>query len=444
MATNRVSTTTMMVYASCILAGCIAVNKPSDFDSSITLFSEEKLRTHVEILASDELEGRGAGYQGEEKAALYIADQFSRVGLGSLGSRQSGIEKFIQPFSFLPLGSSEPWATLTSRNVVGVLPGTDPEAGYIVVGGHFDGQGMTGQAQFGRETLQVSEGVTLDSDDIWNSAVDNAVSIAAIIEIAEFFSDPLNRPKRSIIFVAFGAEESSLDGSIYFANNLPDEFGGPRAMINLEKLVGHEETEFLYVSYGTSPVFEGITDHTVNLTGLKLTPFYPGVIPDTDHYAFIMAGIPAVTIGTGAFDYVHTAYDNAENLDYTLLAKRTNFVTQFLLKIANVDSNFRFTGDTAEHMGATGGAATPAEIRERGLGDTAAFKVASIVHGSRASKAGLLEGDLVTSVNVGAVKDQRFYLGLEDLFSEPLCGPQEVTVHRANGTMVDLVFQPAC
>ncbi len=396
--------------------------------------SAERLQAYVAELASDKYEGRGAGYPGELAAARYIADQFRTIGLGPINTDPDGVDGYLQSFDIHALESPTPWQVQTSQNVVGILRGTALAGEAIVIGAHYDGQGMDGQALLGREVgerLPESEGKA--DDNIWNSAVDNAVSIASILEIAEQISQPGVRPSRTVIFVAFGAEESGLDGSAYFAAHTLGTKSGAKAMLNLEKLVGDIDAELLYVSYDSSPVFPAVRDAAVERSGINLHPFYPGVIANSDHYPFYMSNVPAVTIGTGSIENVHLATDHASEIDYELLAQRTDLVREFLLELANVDDQFVFTGDTSGKLGATGGPATVEELRIRGYDVDAGFKVAAIISGSPADQAGLIPGDLIVAVNDMPIQRQSFYQGLEDLLEDDAgCGEVHLTVGRRN------------
>src|SRR5215204_5138961 len=163
------------------------------------------LKTHVEMLADDKLQGRGGGYQGEKRAAEHIAAEFKRIGL-----KPGGTKAYFQEFRFHPYHPTKPWELMTSRNVLGVIEGSDPalKNEVVVIGAHYDGQGRTGQADPTRQTPPNN----VDSkDDIWNSANDNAAGVAAIIEIARALKD--SKPKRTLLFAAFGAEEHGMTGS---------------------------------------------------------------------------------------------------------------------------------------------------------------------------------------------------------------------------------------
>lgn len=104
------------------------------------------------------------------------------------------------------------------ENVVALLPGSDPllREEYLVIGGHMDHCGL------GRD------------GHIYAGADDNASGTAVVMELARLFAARPERPKRSLLFVAFGGEEQGLRGSRYFAHNLPVPAGQIAAMINFD------------------------------------------------------------------------------------------------------------------------------------------------------------------------------------------------------------------
>lgn len=384
-----------------------------------TELTASDLEAHVTVLASDEFEGRGAGYQGEKLAAEYIAAKFDSIGLEPLKGSGENIADFFQPFEFHSLGSQTPWELLKTQNVVGLLKGETLPDEYIVVGGHHDGQGIPGQADFGREIDGiVTDSIAVINDQIWNSAVDNAVSISAIIELARVLKQNNIKLKRSILFTTFSAEESGLDGSTFFVNNPPVPLNSIKAMVNLEKLVGDPEAEFLYVSYDTNPIFETLREKTDSTQSVQLIPFYPGIIANSDHYAFAQRRVPAITVGTGSQINIHTSLDHADRLDYDLLKTRVGYVKAYLVQLANADSSFKFTGDLAGLFGVSGGPATTAEKESKGFDGDVAFKVTTVVDGSTAHNAGIQPGDLIIAIDDEPVRSQEFYQGLEDVIGE--------------------------
>ena len=108
-----------------------------------------QLRKHVEYLASDALEGRAAGSQGEREAARYLYDQLEKAGVTML----TGVEG--QDFR-IALESGE----IASANIVGIVDGSDAKLRdeFIVVGAHIDAPGANVMTVNGQKVLQVYPG----------------------------------------------------------------------------------------------------------------------------------------------------------------------------------------------------------------------------------------------------------------------------------------------
>jgi len=412
---------TMKHLRALLFLGLISIScKESPTTEKNIEISAKILQEHVAALASDEFEGRGAGYQGEKEAAKYIANVFKGLELEPHQKTHNNYEDFLQEFDFQTVTSLKPWEILTSQNVVGFIRGESLNE-FIVLGGHHDGQGARGQAMLGRDApeSEVTDSIAALGDTIWNSAVDNAVSIAVIMEIARVLKESNTKLKRSLIFATFSAEESGLDGSTFFVNHPVVPKQEIKAMVNLEKVVGDSEADFLYVSYGTNPIFEQIRKSMDTLSDIKLTPFYPGMIANTDHYPFTQRSIPAITIGTGSRINVHTPLDHADRLDYDLLKDRSQYILDYITQIVNSDSDFSYEGDNSGLLGVSGGPATPEEKLLKGFDGEVAYKVTSVVKDSKGYTAGLIPGDLIIAIDNKPIKYQKFYQGLDDVMGDP-------------------------
>jgi peptidase M28-like protein len=414
-----------------VLISCGRNNqKPLGVNSEV---STSELKNHVINLSSDEFEGRGSGYKGEKLAANYIAKKFESIGLQPIKTLDKNVNDFFQSFEFHTLESRNSWEVLNTQNVIGLLKGKINPEEYIIIGAHHDGQGKQGQAILGRNIESiVKDSLAVNNDTIWNSAVDNAVSVSAILEIGRTILEKNIGLNRSIIFTTFSAEESGLDGSTFFVNNPPVPLNQIKAMINLEKLVGDPDSEFLYVSYETNPVFEQIREKTDSLESIKLKPFYPSLIANSDHYAFAQRKIPSITIGTGSQINVHTPLDHAENLDYVLLKKRTEYVLSYLIQLVNSNTTFYFTGNLSGLLGISGGPATKLEKKERGFNGRVAFKVTTVVNDSRGYQAKILPGDLVIAIDNNPIEFKKFYQGLEDVIGETNKSSVNLKILRGN------------
>ncbi|MEM7381654.1 MAG: M20/M25/M40 family metallo-hydrolase [Bacteroidota bacterium] len=152
----------------------------------------ENFKAHASYLASDELEGRGTGSQGIQLAAKYIAAQFKKMGL------EPGIDDtYYQEFPF-------PEQQQPEKNIIGVIKGKAPTKKSIVFIAHYDAIGIIKK-----------EG---QKDSICNGALDNAIGVAALIEIARLFTNQ-ERPEHHLVFVATAAEEWGSHGSKYYVEN---------------------------------------------------------------------------------------------------------------------------------------------------------------------------------------------------------------------------------
>ncbi|MBO9621852.1 MAG: M20/M25/M40 family metallo-hydrolase [Sphingomonas sp.] len=178
--------------------------------------------------------------------------------------------------------------TLTANNVAGVLEGTDKKDEYVVLSAHLDHVGV-GKAD-------------ATGDTIYNGAMDNAVGTAAMLEVARRFQASGKRPHRSMLFVAVTAEEQGLVGSEYFAANPTVPKGSIVADVNLDMPILTYDFVDL-VAYGADRSSVGkLVEQAAAAEGVKLVPD-----PDpeqayfvrSDHYSFVKAGIPAVSLDLG-------------------------------------------------------------------------------------------------------------------------------------------------
>jgi Zn-dependent M28 family amino/carboxypeptidase len=180
-------------------------------------------------------------------------------------------------------------STLTeSRNVVGLLPGSDPKLAdeYLVVSAHLDHLGISATG----------------TDRINNGALDNASGVATIMEVARAFHAMPSPPRRSILFVALTGEEKGELGSEYFARNPPLEHGRLVADINIDMFqmifpIGDMVARGQQHSTLQKPVERAAAELGVTLS--------PDPEPEqvrlvrSDQYSFIKQGIPAMIIKAG-------------------------------------------------------------------------------------------------------------------------------------------------
>ncbi|HEX8388671.1 MAG TPA: M20/M25/M40 family metallo-hydrolase, partial [Sphingomonas sp.] len=178
---------------------------------------------------------------------------------------------------------------LSSPNVVGLLRGSDPTlaAEHVVLSGHLDHIGVTRP---------------VDGDAINNGAMDNAIGIASMIEVARRFQQEGRAPKRSLLFVAVTAEEKGLIGSDYYAAFPTVPKAGVVANVNLDMPILTYRFQDL-VAFGADRSGIGpIAAQAAQSAGVRLVPDpapQEASFVRTDHYSFVRQGVPSVSLVPG-------------------------------------------------------------------------------------------------------------------------------------------------
>ena len=196
-----------------------------------------------------------------------------------------------------------------TMNVVGFIEGNDPvlREEIIVLGAHYDHLGMGGPGSGSREP---------DTIAVHNGADDNASGVAGIIEIAEKIAANRSGLKRSVVVVAFGAEEMGLIGSKYFVENPMISIDEIVAMFNFD-MIGRlgDERSIAFGGTGTSLETEDLLNKYLEKHDLKGSFSSEGFGP-SDHAAFYAEDIPVFFISTGAHQDYHTPQDDIEYINF--------------------------------------------------------------------------------------------------------------------------------
>lgn len=225
---------------------------------------------------------------------------------------------------------------LESRNVAGVVPGTQRPDEYVLYMAHWDHLGET---------------VTLNSaDGIYNGAVDNATGTAAVMEIAEMMA--ANPAERSALFVAVTLEESGLLGSAYFGENplvpLNQIVGG----INMDGMLPTGPTsDVVVIGYGSSELEDILADAAAEQDRTVAPDPNPaaGYFYRSDHISLAKLGVPMLYADGGS---THVEYGAAfgEEIDGAYRARAYhNFDDEF-----SYDWDFEALARDARLMGEVG------------------------------------------------------------------------------------------
>ena len=179
-------------------------------------------------------------------------------------------------------------SAVTSDNVVGVFPGSDPKLRheYVAVSAHLDHIGI---------------GAPINGDPVYSGAMDNASGCASLIEIARSLRDSHATPRRSILFLAVTGEEKGLLGSQYYAAH-PTVRGPIVADVNMDMFNPLFALRYLEVQgLDESSLGDDIRAVAAN-AGVTVQPDHEpehNLFIRSDQYSFIKKGVPALTFKFG-------------------------------------------------------------------------------------------------------------------------------------------------
>ena len=235
------------------------------------------------------------------------------------------------------------------HNVVGLIEGADPllRDEWIIVCAHYDHEGTTGSS-------------------IFNGADDDASGVAGLLEIAEAYALAAargHRPRRSILLAAWNAEERGLLGAWAYTERPLMPLSATVAVINMDMIGRNEE-----VPENGGRRFRGLDPQTaesnadaVNLigysysgdlrvaadaanveTGLELRFRYDdsrsNLLRRSDHWPFLVRGVPALFVHTGLHPDYHTERDQPETLDYKKMSRVVQLVHELSWGLAQADT----------------------------------------------------------------------------------------------------------
>lgn len=172
---------------------------------------------------------------------------------------------------------------LSSPHVIATLPGSDPRLRneYVAFVAHLDGQGR------GRD---------LNGDDIYNSAIDNALGSALLLSLAEAFGRMDQRPTRSILFIASTGEELGIAGMPYFVDHPTVPIESIVAAINIDGPAFLTEPVRAILAMGAAnSTLSATVGRASAQLGLKVNEA-DAPLNYSDHYPFVMKGIPSLWI----------------------------------------------------------------------------------------------------------------------------------------------------
>jgi Zn-dependent M28 family amino/carboxypeptidase len=275
-------------------------------------YDQKVLGERIALLASKQLGGRVPGTEGDAHARAFIRDRFACLGLAPAGDGGGFEQAFTEA------------ETKQSANVIGFIAGSDKSIGseIIVIGAHHD--------HIGGKLL---------------GANDNASGVVALLAVAQWIKQHDAAPKRTIAFVAFGAEEQGMVGSQFFAANPPSALPMDKVVqyINLDMVGSHKSKGFVAAmgTFAKQPARKHLDKLVKNYP--KLNVGLGGRAARSDHSPFCKRGIPYVFFWTPDAKCYHEACDTADRIDLPRMSDIASLAGDVVWSLAETDSDLLAT-----------------------------------------------------------------------------------------------------
>ena len=310
------------------------------------------LYDHINILASDSLEGRETGKPGQKMAAAYIANHFKEIGIPPY-KRKTYFQKFKVKSKRHVCKCDDCDLTFFKRvfksnqmirgeNVLGFIEGSDLKEELIIITAHYDHLGK-------HDSL------------IFNGADDDASGVAGAMEIAEAFmlaKKDGKGPRRSILIMPVSGEEKGLLGSKYYTDNPVYPLNNTIANLNID-MIGrlddwHSTGNYVYLigsnrlSYDLHNINEEINN---KYTKLELDYKYNDEEDPnryyyrSDHYNFAKNNIPVIFYFNGVHEDYHRPSDTIEKLDFSKIKTISKLVFLTAWELANREEKIKLRED---------------------------------------------------------------------------------------------------
>lgn len=308
-------------------------------ERALNTINRSSAEATINFLASDELQGREAGFHGSRVTSEYIVSLLQWMGVSPLADsyfqpfdayrkeRQKKGRLEVHPDSIAKL-KQEVHQKLTMRNVLGMIPGKNTKE-YVIVGAHFDHLGID---------------PVLDGDQIYNGADDNASGVSAVLQIARAFLASGQQPERNVIVAFWDGEEKGLLGSKYFVQTCPF-LSQIKGYLNFD-MIGRnnkpqQPKQVVYFYTAVHPVFGDWLKEDIRKYGLQLEPDYrawENPIGGSDNGSFAKVGIPIIWYHTDGHPDYHQPSDHADRLNWDKIVEITKASFLNMWKMANEKS----------------------------------------------------------------------------------------------------------
>jgi Zn-dependent M28 family amino/carboxypeptidase len=307
----------------------IAQVKPTKYIKAIT---KESLKTNLDIIASDEMEGRDTGSKGQKKAGEYLISQYAKAGI----TFPEGASDYYQRIPSAFLNSRRKNSLPDSENVWAYIKGSEKPEEVLVISAHYDHIGV-------------------ENGEIYHGADDDGSGTVAVLEIAKAFQKAKENghgPKRSILFLHVTGEEHGLLGSKYYSENPLFPIANTITDINIDMIgrrddLHKDSNNYVYVigsDYLSSDLYTICEEANKSFVNINLDyTFNDRNDPNrfyyrSDHYNFAKKGIPSVFLFNGVHADYHKPTDTADKIEFDALAKRAQLAFAIAWELANRDN----------------------------------------------------------------------------------------------------------
>jgi Zn-dependent M28 family amino/carboxypeptidase len=379
--------------------------------------SVQRITSDVAWLADDAREGRGVGTAGLEAAAAYVAEEFREIGL-----EPGGTDGYFQSFELDPRSPVLAHTQLggeSVKNVIGILPGRGALAGEVlVIGAHYDhlGLGTRGYAQMSRDSAPANQ--------VHNGADDNASGTAALLETARALAARDTESHRTIVFVAFTAEELGTIGSSYYVEHPVIPHDSTLAMLNFD-MVGRLSGDTLVVGgTGSATELEATLDRLNRRYGFNIGK-QADPWGNSDHAVFYGKEVPVLHFYTSLHQDYHTPSDDWQLLNTAGIARIVSFASDVAWELATQPGDLTllaFKRPEPVRGGPRASLGTVPDMVTAGEG----MRIQAVRAGTAADEAGLVAGDVILRIGDVEVKD--------------IYGLQEALTTYTSGEVVVIVF----
>jgi Iap family predicted aminopeptidase len=316
----------LLIVSSCASKKEIVTKSVADYINTIT---SESLKNNLTVIASDAMEGRDTGSEGQKKAGRYLIEQHQKNGVPF----PKGATNYYQPIPAAFLNAKYNENLPDSENIWAFIEGSEKPNEIVVVSAHYDHVGIK-------------------KGEVYNGADDDGSGTVALIEIAKAFQKAKaegHGPKRSILILHMTGEEHGLHGSRFYSENPLFPLANTVADVNIDMIGRRDEfhpntNNYIYLigsDYLSTDLFNVCEETNKKYCNLAIDYKYNDrkdpnrFYYRSDHYNFAKNGIPSVFLFNGTHADYHKPTDDVAKIEFDGLTKRTQYAFAIAWEIAN-------------------------------------------------------------------------------------------------------------